>query len=368
MTTKDLSNVEFNNFFSRVLLKDNYRYQFTIPTEKSPGLMKILGFCERNLMNIDLSNIEVDRPIFIISLPRTGSTMLQNVICKHEKVGFFSHTMNNYYPNFAPVDWLREKLNLNLRGERFIGDSIMVDTTSPSDPIHIWNSWIRKDPFVAKYVHYRMSDLDPAQIDEIYTSIKKALWCFKGRANRFLIKSPGMLAYLPLVNDLFPDAKYIHLVRDPRDCANSLIKLTRKSIAQIEMISRDVKGYKHAGKTPVSYPHVPKLPEYIREFGIDNIRTAANVCVDAMNMVDSYKANLKNFYEVRYEDILANPDGKMAEILNFCELPSPSLANTEYWETLKGVGTVFHKNQYADQALIEDICADVMQRYGYATA
>ena len=43
-----------------------------------------------------------------------------------------------------------------------------------------------------------------------------------------MIKSPGIIPYLPLVNELFPDAKFVHLVRDPRQCSNSMIKLTRK--------------------------------------------------------------------------------------------------------------------------------------------
>lgn len=365
MTTKDVSKVEFNNFFSKLLLKSNYQYQFTIPTEKPPALMKLLGFCERHLMNIDLTDIKVDRPIFIISLPRTGSTMLQNIICHHENVGYFSHTMNNYYPHFCPVEWLREKLDLNLRGERFIGDSVMVETTSPSDPIHIWNSWIRKDPFVPKFIRYHLSDLSDEQIEEIYSSIKKALWCFKGQKNRFLIKSPGMLLYLPLVNELFPDAKYIHLVRDPRYCANSLVKLTKKSVAQIEMISKEVKNYQHANKTPVSYPHVPKLPEYLQQYGLEDIRTAANVCNDALNMVEECRQSLGSFYEVRYEDILSDPEGKLSEILSFCELPEPAVNNEQYWSTLAGVGKVQHKNNYADYEVITEICKENMQRHGY---
>jgi len=366
MSTKDLKGVKFNNFLSKVLLSNNFKYQFTIPTEKSPRTMKFFDFIERNVMDLDLSSVEIDRPIFIVSLPRTGSTMLQNILCKHEKVGYFSQLMNSYYPSFAPMDKLQKMLDLNFTGERFIGDSVMVDVTGPSDPIHIWNSWIRKDPFVAQYKHYRKEDLSQEQIEEIYTSIKKALWCQGGGKNRFLIKSPGILAYLPLVNDLFPDAKYIHLVRDPRDCANSLIKLTRKSLAQIEMIAKDIKGYKHAGKTPVSYPHVPNLVSYIDEFGIDDIRTAAHVCNDAVAMVDDYKSNLKNYYEVRYEDILGDPKNKLREILDFCELAEPSESNTDYWNLVGKVGTVQHKNSYKDQDVVESICGDLMEKYGYA--
>ncbi|MDF1763890.1 MAG: sulfotransferase [Oleibacter sp.] len=366
MSTENMKGVKFNNILSKILLTDNFKYQFTIPTDKSPRAMKMFDFIERKVIKMDLDAVEIDRPIFIVSLPRTGSTMLQNVMCKQSNIGYFSQLMNNYYPYFAPMDKMQKKFDLNFHGERFIGDSVMVDVTGPSDPIHIWNSWIRKDPFVAQYKHYRKEDLSKDQIDEIHTSIKKALWCQGGEKNRFLIKSPGILAYLPLVNDLFPDAKFIHLIRDPRDCANSLIKLTKKSLAQIKLISENVKDYKHAGKTPVSYPHVPNLVKYIDEFGIDDIRTAAHVCKDSIEIVEAYKANLKSFYEVRYEDILADPENKMREILEFCELPEPPASNKEYWDLLGGVGTVSHKNNYTDQDVVEDICSDVMQRYGYS--
>ena len=174
-----------------------------------------------------------------------------------------------------------------------------------------------------------------------------------------------MLAYLPLVNDLFPDAKYIHLVRDPRHCANSLIKLTKKSIAQIELISKEIKNYKHAGKTPVSYPHVPKLPEYMEKFGVDNIKTAANVVEDSINMVNDYRDNLANFHEVRYEDILQNPSQKLEELLNFCDLELPDKSNQAFWEQMNNVGTVKHKNNYTDYEIVESICSGSMAKYGY---
>lgn len=365
MNTNKNENVEYANFFSKLLLSDSYKYQFTIPPTVPTRKARFLSYCERKFMNVDISSIEIDRPIFIVSLPRTGSSMLQNIISKQGKVGYFSHLMNVYYPNFVAMDRIREKLNLDLKGERFIGDSVMLDTTGPCDPIPIWNKWIKKDPFTPKFLDLKLADLSENQIDEIRSSIKKALWCSRGKNNRFMIKSPGIIPYLPLVAELFPDAKFVHLVRDPRQCANSLLKLTNKSINQINMIAEEKKGYEYSGKTPVSYPHLPRLAEYIEKFGVDDIRTAANVWRDGMNFVDNLKGDLGSFYEVRYEDILSNPKDELYKILDFCELDIPSLRNETFWKELSSVGTVFHKNAYSDFDVIEDICADTMQRYGY---
>ena len=146
MKTNVNTDVVYSNFISKVLLSDSYKYQFTIPPSVPKRKAKFLSFCERNFMNIDISDIKIEKPIFIVSLPRTGSSMLQNIMSKQGDVGYFSHLMNVYYPNFVAMDRIREKLNLDLKGERFIGDSVMLDTTGPCDPIPIWNKWIKKRP------------------------------------------------------------------------------------------------------------------------------------------------------------------------------------------------------------------------------
>lgn len=357
--------VEYANFLSKVLLSENYKYQYTIPPSISPSRKRFLTFYEKHFLNVDVSGIKVEKPIFIVSLPRTGSTMLNTLMSQHRDVAYFSHLMNVYYPHFCAMDHIRGKLNLELNGERFIGDSIMLNTTGPSDPIPIFNKWIRKDPFIPQYWALTKESLSDEQIDEIFTSIKKAIWCNKEQASRFLMKSPGLIPYLPMVRGLFPDAKYVHLVRDPRPCANSMIKLTQKTIAQGKMIERAKKKFEYKGKTPVSYPHLPKTAEYIQEFGIDNIKTAANIWNDAMNFVEDQKDTLDNFYEIRFEDILQNPEKSIGDIFDFCELSMPDENNHEFWGKLKGVGTIHHKNKYADYELVEDICKGTMERYGY---
>jgi hypothetical protein len=357
--------VEYANYLSKLFLSEDFKYQYTIPPSASFLRKRFLKFYENVFLDVDLTGIEIEKPIFIVSLPRTGSTMLNTLMSAHDDVAYFSHLMNVSYPHFCAMDHIRTKLNLELNGERFIGDSIMVNLTGPSDPIPIFNKWIRKDPFEPKYLSLTKASLSDEQIDEIFTSIKKAMWCMEGKPNRFLMKSPGIIPYLPLVRELFPDAKFLHLIRDPRPCANSLIKLAKKTIAQGEMITRAKKKFEYSGKTPVTYPHLPNLPKYLEKFGIDNIRTAANIWKDGMDFVEKEKDSLDHFFEIRFEDILMKPERSMREIFEFCELSMPDSSNQMFWTHLQGVGKVRHKNTYNQFELIEEICKGSMERYGY---
>jgi hypothetical protein len=357
--------VEYANFLSKLFLSKDFKYQYTIPPSASSGRKRFLRFYENVFLNVDLTGIEIEKPIFIVSLPRTGSTMLNTLMSAHDDVAYFSHLMNVSYPHFCAMDHIRTKLKLELNGERFIGDSIMVNLTGPSDPIPIFNKWIRKDPFEPKYISLTRASLSDEQIDEIFTSIKKAIWCMKGKQSRFLMKSPGIIPYLPLVRELFPDAKFVHLVRDPRPCANSLIKLAKKTIAQGEMIMRAKKKFEYSGKTPVTYPHLPNLPKYLKKYGIANIRTAAKIWKDGMDFVENEKDRLNSFFEIRFEDILINPEKSIRDIFEFCELNMPDQNNQAFWKNLRGVGTIRHKNTYSQFELIEEICKGTMERYGY---
>jgi hypothetical protein len=357
--------VKYANFLSKVLLSQSYKYQYTIPPSLSSAKKRFLKLYENRFLDVDLTGIKVEKPVFIVSLPRTGSTMLNTILSAHDDVAYFSHLMNVYYPHFCAMDHIRAKLKLDLKGERFIGDSVMVDTTGPSDPIPIFNKWIRKDPFVPKYVSLTKASLSDEQIDEIFTSIKKAIWCSKGKASRFLMKSPGLIPYLPMVRELFSDAKYVHLIRDPRPCANSLIKLAQKTIAQGEKLARAKKKFEYGGKTPAAYPHLPNLHEYLDKYGIASIRTAANIWKDGMDFVENVKASLDHLFEIRFEDILMDPEKSIRDIFEFCELRMPDQTHHPVWENIRGIGTIHHKNEYTDFELIEEICKGTMERYGY---
>jgi hypothetical protein len=84
-----------------------------------------------------------------------------------------------------------------------------------------------------------------------------------------------------------------------------------------------------------------------------------------MDFVENEKDRLDHFFEIRFEDILMNPKKSIGDIFEFCELNMPDQSNRTFWNNLSSVGTIHHKNTYAQFELIENICKGTMERYGY---
>lgn len=359
--------VKFANLQSWLLLRGLFERQYIIPVQPPKLLEQFLIWFERQMMNVDITNIRIDRPIFIIALPRVGSSMTQNIICAHPNISYISNTMHQFRRCFCAAEDLRRRFNLNAEGERYLGDSVIIDTRTPSDAVAFWGEWFKEDFYSLDYVDRKIEDFSSDEIERIKGIIRKMIWCFgsDGRADRFFTKNPGLISRILLLKDIFPDAKFIHIVRDPRMVANSLIKLYKSDHAQLIKIRSKMRHGVYDDKPFIPYPRLPNLAENIKKYGPEDIRTTAHIWNDAVSFINERKEQLPSFYEIRYEDILANPKEMIFKIFEFCELPQISEDNTEFWQKISQVGVIHHKNIYGNFEIVEEICHNNMQRYGY---
>lgn len=355
--------VTYPNWQSRVLLGPQFKRQFGIPTTPPASTRRFLQWVERRILKVDLGGIEIDRPVFLFGMPRSGTTMLQDILCLHDRMAYFTNTMNAFRSCFCGAEAIRRKLKLNVYGERYIGDSVMVSATSANDGVAFWGDLFRTG-LTLEHLPRTTADLTPEQVAAFRDVIRKALWCFGGD-HRFFCKLLGVFPYLPAVCDLFPEGRYVHIVRDARMTANSLLKLYRRDTAQQDRYRQHIKHDLPEGEYFVPYPRFPKLKQYSEEFGLDDIRTTAHLWDDAMSFLASIQAQIPPFYEVRYEDILANPREEILKILEFCELEVPDADNHPFWEKVGSIGDVSHTNRYENFDTIEAICRGNLKRFGY---
>ncbi|MHC4175971.1 MAG: sulfotransferase family protein [Planctomycetota bacterium] len=359
--------VEYPNLRSRILLRSVFKHQYVIPEEPPRWLEYFLKWYEKRVLRVDTSGIDIDRPIFIVALPRAGTSIVQDIICAHPDVSYITNSMHLFRTCFCGLEHLRRKFNLNAKAPRYLGDSISVDAEAPTDAVVFWGEWFKEDPYSLEYVERTIEDFSHEEIEHIKETIRKVIYCFGGRACRFVSKNPALLPHTLLLKDLFPDAKFVHLVRDPRMAANSLVKLCRLDRQQFAKICG--KGYRTgilaADRPLIPYPRLPNLAENVEKYGAEDVRTTAHLWNDAISFVNRNKDKLPTFYEVRYEDILADPQKEVFGILEFCELPEPGKDKTKFWEKLGEFGVIRHKNVYGEFDVVESICRDNMQQYGY---
>lgn len=356
--------MEYKNFAAKMLLTRQWENQHIVPLEQPRHRKAAMTFLSRTLLKPRIEGLKIEAPIFIIGTPRCGSTMMQELLSCHEAIAYFTHSMDAFHePHmFRAVEWIRKNLQLDVRGERYLKDSIIVDTSSPSEAMRFWGEALHMDPYSLVWGHPRIQDLSKEEIERIYFTIKCVIDCFRDRGStRFLNKSPALLTEVLLLQDLFPDAKFIHLVRDGRMVANSLLKLYRLQREQDIKVNHPL----FKDRPFVPYPRVEGLAEAAEQYGLDDVRTTAIVWNSSVNLIREIRPQIRNFHEVRYEDILAAPREELERILEFCELQTPVSGLGAFEERLSKVGVVHHKNSYGDFEVVEAIAGDNLRAYGY---
>ena len=354
-----MSSPSYRNNISKLLLGRLFDQQWVLPRPVSFIERIFLLTLERIIVRPDFRGIDIDRPIFIISLPRSGSSMLQDLLCAHSDISYISNIMNIYSPYYCGVNYIKKILDLDVEGERFLRDSVMVNGGTPSDPVSVWNRWYGIDQESLDFVDLSIFDMTESQIELIKTEIKKIIWCFRSRGGaRFLSKNPGLMPYMSVTSEIFPDARFIYLVRDPRQNANSMRKLYRLCEEQRTRLPWNEPEL-------IPFPRLPGLKEAINRFGADSVEATGHIWNSAAKFMHAWESR-ENVFTVRYEDILSDPKGVVGSIMNFCGMDFVGAENPEFQSRMQRIGKTHHKNpDYGQFESIEAICGEEMKRLGY---
>jgi hypothetical protein len=108
-------------------------------------------------------------------------------------------------------------------------------------------------------------------------------------------KSPGYVRYLPTLHELWPDARFVHLVRDGRDVCQSVL------------------GWRKAGRNPGKFT----------TWAEDRVTTAAlwwewHV---RLGCEEGRMLGADRYYELRHESLAADPVHECGALCGFLELP-----------------------------------------------
>jgi len=355
---------KYANWWSRLILAGQFERQFMVPSAPKPAVREMMRLVERVVLRPRLSDIAVRQPIFLVGLHRSGTTMVQDLLCSLPEVAYITNVMNVYPDALCGAEFVRRALRIDVTGERYLADGVIVNGGSPNEGVALWQRWLREDPYDCHYVERRASDLGDAQIARISDDLRRVLWCFRPYATRLFNKNPCLTPHVLLLAGLFPEAKFLHVVRDPRDCAPSMGKLYRLTQQQLAHIRATGGHGLYDQHDFMPFPRLPRLAEYVAAFGPDDLRTTASLWRDGVNWLHAARDRLPAYLEVRYEDIVADPQPMLCRILEFCELPMPQ-ENAAFTRKLAEVGRTAKPRAAGDAELIEDICGEAMQRLGY---
>lgn len=281
-------------------------------------------------------------PIVMFGTGRCGSTLLHDVVSTHPQVAWLSR-LNDVFPRRPRVSAaLMHGIDFPVAG------ALLRRRFPPAEPYAFY------DRFHAG-ISESYRDLTEHDIHSKTTQKLQEAWAgaLTRKRSRLLVKFTGW-SRLGMVNRLLPGAKYIHVVRDPRAVAYSMLRVSFW------------KGWQ--GPTKWRYGPLNKKHEAIWKrsegsFAVlaaiewDIVMGAAEVAIE--------KLGSERVAQITYEDLCADPGPRVQEILGFCGLNGSST------DLLKGFDIQSQNAGWKsalttlDLDLIEELLSTRMASYGY---
>jgi hypothetical protein len=201
--------------------------------------------------------LETKQPIFIIGSPRSGTTMLQVLLSNHPRMAS-SAELTVFDGYLAPwiSTWEREARDIK---EKSWGVGMPM----------MWNR----------------EDFDAMAKTFLERTYGKMVERVAG-ATHFLDKNPAYSVHTDTIKRYLPRAKFIHMIRDGRDVACSLVAAKRSM-----------------------------------DFGFETHMEAGNLWRSMVTAARSAAKFGQDYIELRYEDFLADNNRAYRAALDFCGLP-----------------------------------------------
>jgi len=321
----------------------------------SGTINSVLAMLQAALLGRKIRRTEIKQaPIFIIGHWRSGTTLLHEMLVLDQRHGFPST-----YACYAPCHYLLTRrflppvLKFMMPNRRPIDNMAAGWDRPQEDEFALCNMGI-PSPYLTlmfpnhppQYQEYL--DLD-GLTEEALGRWKRALvWFLKcvtvACPKRMVLKSPPHTARIRVLKELFPEAKFVHIVRDPFVLFASTVHLWKR-------LSRD---------EGLQVPRGEGLEEQVYQTFLRMYRAYER---------DRPLLGRAQLCEVRYEDLIADPIGQMRRVYQELELGEFEKVLPELEKFLASQAG-YQRNRYEippeTRAEIARRWGAFIQKYGYS--
>jgi len=260
----------------------------------------------QKMLESQISSSKIKKPIFIIGVPRTGTTFIYRILCSHPDLAYMSHLdLKNWIPedeqkkfinHFKKMKENNEPIPRNEPALFVFGTDLVPGVLDKSrTPIEGETLWKKHLPGYKKDISDDTKNTITKAVADVIESQKKS---------RFLNKAPQNSARLFAIQKCFPDAKFINMARDPRAVISSFIVRIEKE-----------------GIFDTGIP-IQNKSEFEKLNSIQQLAWRYKEITDAIHDFARLQ-NKDTFLTISYEKMIANPQRILKKILQFCELEIP---------------------------------------------
>ncbi len=256
---------------------------------------------------------QVARPVFIVGHARSGTTLMHRLMSGDEQRFSYFLYWEMFFPSLLQKKAIRAMGRLD---QRFLGGAIDKrlhewddKTFGPYRHMHhmsLWNAEEDCFSMAAAFVTQQWS-LDVPMMDKIdffhldsmpvkrkrwmhhYRELVKRQLLLNGGDRTHLSKNPVMSGWVGALLDVFPDARFVVMMRDPTECIPSCLKLVQgtwqgkgwpkeayePSLDVLTEISFE--HFEHPEQVLAQHPETPRAVVDYRALTSDPATTVANV-------------------------------------------------------------------------------------------
>lgn len=194
---------------------------------------------ERIKFDKAIEAIKIERdPVFIIGHWRSGTTYLHNLLSLDERLGFVS-TFHAYIPGiFLSSEHIFKPILVSSLPDRRPMDQVIMGADLPQEdeysigglsPYSYYHGWCfpRNMQLYNRFVC--LDDVTEKEVKEwkkIYSYLLKKVTLYRG-GKRLVLKNPANVARIKPLLEMFPDATFIHISRNPYTLYFSMMKFMR---------------------------------------------------------------------------------------------------------------------------------------------
>ncbi len=243
---------------------------------------------------------KLDRPIFVVGVGRSGSSIFHQMFAEHPRVAWLSHITASGGDHARLLHWILAASDWPLAG------TLLKKRYGAGENYHFWERY--RTGFSEPYRDLCAGDAterDKRVLPSVLARIPTS------QRNRLLVKLTGW-PRVGFLHEVFPDAKFIHIKRDPRSVINSLISVDFWSGW------RGPQNWRWGPLTPAQEAEWERFDRsFIALAGIQ-----LEIMDAAMRRAQRTVAP-ENFVKIEYGALCAEPLPTFRRVIDFCELPWP---------------------------------------------
>lgn len=293
-----------------------------------------------------------DPPIFIVGHWRTGTTLLHELLVVDDR-----HTGPTGYECLAPhhfllTEWFAPYVEFLVSKHRAMGN-MDLSLHHPQEDEFVWCMQGLPSPYLTiafpnrppQYEEYLdLEQVAPREL-EIWkrTLFRFVQQVYFRRRKTVILKNPTHSFRIKVLLEVFPQAKFIHIVRDPYVVYPSTIHL-HKALYRIHGLQQ---------------PTFDGLDDKVVSTYVDLYRKLD----EGRELVDPTR-----FYELRYEDLIGDPEGQLRRLyqhlgLGDFECYLPRLR--QYLADHADYKTNSYQLTVEQRAIVDEHWGEIIDRYGY---